>query len=140
MTALTITKSILTTDVALSLCQAALGHAKHLKIAVCVSVVCPSGRLLASANMNQAPVLSHSIATKKAITAAAFRLPTKEWQSRLADRTHILLALQSEPDFSFIGGGLPIIIADDVVAAIGISGGSEQQDIDCATVALRSIP
>ncbi|MCB5161001.1 GlcG/HbpS family heme-binding protein [Marinomonas algarum] len=139
MSTITTIQHTLTTSTALSLCQAAIDYAEQIEITICVSVVCLSGRTLASANMNHAPILSHSIANRKAITAASFQLPTKEWQSRLAERTPILMALQSEPDFTYIGGGLPISIDNEIVAAIGISGGSEQQDIDCATAALQSI-
>lgn len=139
MSTITTIKHTLTTSTALSLCQAAMDYAERIEVAICVSVVCASGRTLASANMNQAPILSHSIANRKAITAASFQLPTKEWQSRLAERMPILMALQSEPNFTYIGGGLPILIDNELVAAIGISGASEQQDIDCATAALQSI-
>lgn len=134
----TITKQDLATEAALQLCNAAIDKAKELGISVCISVVNSSGRSLACVAMNNAPLLSQGISHKKAFTAASFGIPTKEWQTRLSERNNTLLALQSEPDFTFLGGGLPILLGGAVIGAIGISGGSEEQDIDCATAAINS--
>ncbi|PYF83144.1 uncharacterized protein GlcG (DUF336 family) [Marinomonas alcarazii] len=133
----TITKQDLTTQAALQLCSTAIDQAVLLGINVCITIVCSSGRNLASAAMNNAPLLSQAISHKKAITSVSFGIPSKEWQSKLADRNNTLLALQSEPDFTFLGGGLPILLEGYIVGAIGVSGGSEQQDIDCATAAIN---
>jgi uncharacterized protein GlcG (DUF336 family) len=35
-----------------------------------------------------------------------------------------------------VGGGLPITINGEVVAGIGLSSGTPQQDMDCAVAAL----
>lgn len=133
----TITKQDLTTQAALQLCSAAINQAEQLGINICITIVCSSGRSLASAAMNNSPLLSQAIAHKKALTAVSFGIPTKEWQGKLAERNNTLLALQSEPDFTFLGGGLPISLEGHIVGAIGVSGGSEQQDIDCAAAAIN---
>lgn len=135
----TITKQDLTTLAALQLCRAAIDHAEQIDIHICITVVDTSGRSLASVVMNKAPLLSQDISHKKAITSVSFGIPTKEWQTRLAERNNTLLALQSEPDFTFLGGGLPILLDGCLVGAIGISGGSEQQDIDCANAAITNL-
>ncbi|PJE55445.1 MULTISPECIES: GlcG/HbpS family heme-binding protein [unclassified Marinomonas] len=135
----TITRQDLTTQTALHLCRVAIDKAEQLGINICITIVCSSGRSLASVAMNNAPLLSQAISHKKAFTAVSFGIPTKEWQTRLAERNNTLLALQSEPDFTFLGGGIPISHQGSVVGAIGVSGGSEQQDIDCATTAINSL-
>lgn len=135
----TIIKHTLSTTAALQLCSVAVQHAETLGIDICITVVCPSGNVLASAAMNHAPSISFDVSRKKAITAASFKIPTKDWQTRLADKNNTLFALQSEPNFTFLGGGLPITIEGNLVGAIGISGGSELQDIDCATSAINSL-
>lgn len=135
----TITKQDLTTQAALQLCSAAINHAEQIDIHICITVVDTSGRSLASIAMNKAPLLSQAISHKKAITSISFGIPSKEWQTRLAQRNNTLLALQSEPDFTFLGGGLPISLEGNIVGAIGISGGSEQQDIDCANAAITNL-
>lgn len=134
----TITKQDLATQAALQLCSAAMDKAEKLGINICITVVSSSGRSLASVAMNNAPLLSQAISHKKAFTAASFGIPSKEWQTRLAEKNNTLLALQSEPDFTFLGGGIPILLQDIVIGAIGVSGGSEEQDIDCATTAINS--
>lgn len=135
----TITKQDLTTLAALQLCRAAIDRAEQIDIHICITVVDTSGRSLASVAMNKAPLLSQAISYKKAITSVSFGIPTKEWQTRLAQRNNTLLALQSEQDFTFLGGGLPILLDACLVGAIGISGGSEQQDIDCANAAITNL-
>ncbi|WP_137169949.1 heme-binding protein [Marinomonas sp. FW-1] len=135
----TITKQHLTTQSALLLCCAAVDQAEQLGINICITIVCSSGRVLANVAMNHSPLLSQAIAHKKALTAVSFGIPTKDWQSKLAERNNTLLALQSEPDFTYLGGGLPIFLDNCLVGAIGISGGSEQQDIDCANAAITNL-
>ncbi|MCW4631448.1 MULTISPECIES: GlcG/HbpS family heme-binding protein [Marinomonas] len=135
----TITKQDLATQAALQLCSAAMDQAEKCGINICITIVNSSGRTLASAAMNNAPLLSQAISHKKAFTAASFGIPTKQWQERLAERNNTLLALQSEPDFTFLGGGIPILLQGIVIGAIGVSGGSEQQDIDCATIAINTL-
>ena len=135
----TIIKQDLSTQAALHLCRAAIDQAEQLGINICITIVSSSGRSLASVAMNNAPLLSQAISHKKAFTAVSFGIPTKEWQTKLAERNNTLLALQSEPDFTFLGGGIPISHQGSIVGAIGISGGSEQQDIDCATTAINSL-
>lgn len=139
MTNLTTTFHSLTSDSAIQLCMAAIEHAKSQNIAISICVVDTAGAPLAAVRMNQSPLISPEVARKKAFTAVSFGKPSKHWQTALADRNNNLLALQSEPNFTLLGGGIPIFIDDNIVAAIGVSGGSEAQDIDCATHAIESI-
>jgi uncharacterized protein GlcG (DUF336 family) len=37
------------------------------------------------------------------------------------------------------GGGLPLVVAGERIGGIGISGGSEAQDEDCARAALAAL-
>ena len=42
-------------------------------------------------------------------------------------------ALQAvEPDLMFVGGGVPIIVDGVIIGAVGVSGGSEDDDHACA--------
>ena len=36
-----------------------------------------------------------------------------------------------------VGGGLPIILDGEIIGGIGVGGGTEEQDIDCAQAGLR---
>jgi len=67
------------------------------------------------------------VAQDKASTACNFRLDTKGAMDRLAQGggNMILLALRG---FTAIEGGVQLIVDGQLVGAIGISGGSSQQD------------
>lgn len=139
MTEITISSENLSTMAATQLGVAAIAHANELGIHVSVCIVDTSGIPLASMRMNQSPLLSPSLAEKKAFTAVSFQKPTQVWQSTLQDKEKVLFALQSEPSFTYLGGGLPIKIGTSIVGAIGVSGGTEAQDIECAQTAVDSL-
>ena len=42
-------------------------------------------------------------------------------------------------DFTLLGGGSPIIIDEEIVGAIGVSGGHYKQDEECVNAALNSL-
>lgn len=134
-----ITQTTLSSTTAVALCQHAMTHAESLGIAISICVVDISGLPLCAIRMNRSPLVSPAIAQKKAFTAVSFNKPTKDWQALQAERNNTLLALQSEEAFTFLGGGLPIIVNQTTVGAIGISGGSEAQDIECAEHAIQSL-
>jgi uncharacterized protein GlcG (DUF336 family) len=129
----------LTTMAAIQMGMAAIQHAERLNIHISLTIVDTTGHSLTSLRMNQSPLISMGVAEKKAYTALSFRRPTRDWQTSLAQKQVVLAALQSEPKFTYLGGGLPIVINDEVVGAIGVSGGSESQDIDCAQHAIESL-
>jgi glc operon protein GlcG len=65
------------------------------------------------------------VAIQKAKTAIAFKRATKTFEERtLAGRT-VLLAL---PGVVPIEGGIPIIVDGQFIGALGVSGGSSEQD------------
>lgn len=138
-TELTVSFVSLSTQAAMQACMAAITHAESLNIAISVSVVDRAGLSLAAVRMNHSPLHSPDIAQRKAYTAVSFGKPTKQWQINLAEKQNVLMGLQSEPNFTFLGGGLPIESDHQILGAIGISGGSEQQDIECAMYALESL-
>ncbi len=43
------------------------------------------------------------------------------------------------PRLTLIGGGVPITVDNAVVGAIGVSGGTVDQDVECAHAALRAL-
>jgi uncharacterized protein GlcG (DUF336 family) len=83
--------------------------------------------------MDNAQTGSIEVAMQKARTAIAFKRSTKTFEDRtLAGRT-VLLGI---PGVIPIEGGLPIIVDGQFVGAIGVSGGSSEQDGIAAQAAL----
>lgn len=118
--------------------EASLAHAKSIGVAVCVAVTDRSGVLLAFGRMDGAPMMSATIAQDKAYTVAAFSgLPTDQWYDMIKDDPPVLTGIVKTDRLIVFGGGVPVM-ADGVVAgAVGVSGGSSEQDRSIAEAGAR---
>lgn len=118
----------------------ALAAAAEAGVAVCVAVVDRAGHPLVFKRQPSAPFHSIDIALDKAYTAVSFGLPTGKWDKRLAEGSELLRhGLMHRERFVGFGGGLPIKYDGQRVGAIGISGGSEAQDVAFCEAALAAI-
>ena len=80
------------------------------------------------------------LARRKAYTARAFRRPSLEWAARTAGDAP--LAGQRELlDVIPLGGGVPIMIGDDAIGGVGVSGtpGGQTGDEACALAGVAAI-
>ncbi len=122
-------------DKAMKMIEAANAKAAELDIRVTTAVVDEGGRLIALGRMDQARPLSVDIALNKAYTAAAFQQPTHEL-GNLAQQTwftSVITATQGR--IIAVGGGMPILVGVNVVGAVGVSGGTPEQDQQCCRAA-----
>lgn len=114
--------------------------AGEMGLKVCVAVVDRAGHLLVAKRMPGSPLHSLGIAEDKAYTAVSFGRPTGQWAERLAPASEMLRhGLLQRPRFAPFGGGLPVLWQGQRVGAIGISGGTEAQDVTLAEVALAAL-
>jgi uncharacterized protein GlcG (DUF336 family) len=119
---------------------AGVRHAATLGIAVNIAVVDRSGLTVAFLRMPGAPLHSIDIAIDKAYTAASFGLPTDRWDEVLKSHSAAVAhGLPLRPRFVMFGGGLPIVADGERIGAVGVSGGSEAQDGQCAQAALAAL-
>ncbi|MFD1961556.1 heme-binding protein [Novosphingobium panipatense] len=88
---------------------------------------------------HRGPVSSSQIAQDKAYTAASFKVPSPDVYKMVAGNPALSGGIAAKPGIAMFGGGLPIAIAGEIVGAIGVSGGTEEQDTQCANAALISI-
>ena len=124
---------------ALRAAEAAVDHATGLGIRVVVAVVDRDGMPVATLRMAGAHLHSTAIAEDKAYTAASFGRDTAEWDALLATRSDALRqGLMLRPRFIAFGGGLVIRHEDERIGGIGVSGGSEAQDVECAEAGLSA--
>ena len=120
--------------------QAAALHAQQLGVRVNIAVVDSAGNLAAFLRMPGAPLHSIDIAIDKAYTAASFGLATSGWSEALrAHSEAVRQGLVLRARFVAFGGGLPVVEGGQRVGAIGVSGGSEGEDEDCARAALNAL-
>lgn len=111
---------------------AAVAHGLKIGAPVAAAVVDRSGRLTAFLRSADAFLRSTDIAIDKAVTAAGFRTESGALYAMVKDNDAVLEGLRSLSGVALFGGGVPIIFEDEIIGGIGVSGGSEEQDIDCA--------
>ena len=111
-----------------------VAKAKEIGIEISVAIVDEHGHLKALARMDGAGWLSPDLAFGKAFTAVAFRRSSAELTERLKDRANFAssLAAMSGGKVVLIGGGLLLEKNNEVAGGIGVSGGTSEQDEECA--------
>lgn len=117
----------------------AVAKAQELGVAVNIAIADEAGHLKAFRRMDGAPLLSVGIAKRKAYSAAAFRMPTGNWYDLIKDNPRLLYGIPHTPDLTIFGGGFPIEVDGEVIGAIGVSGGSEQEDEEICHAALELV-
>ena len=124
----------LTLEGARAVLTAAEKHAIEIKVPMNIAVVDDGANLLAFARMDGAKPASIAVSLVKARAASMRRAPTGRAMG--GDQVDIALALglaSAQPEHQTpIRGGLPLIVDGEVVGAIGVSAGTEDQDLDVA--------
>jgi glc operon protein GlcG len=112
---------------------AALQHAASIEVPVCVAVVDRGSNLVSFARMDGAPLLSAQLAQDKGYSVVAFNgLATREWWDAIRDEPALVYGLVKTARLTVFGGGVAITDGDAVVGAVGVSGGSAEQDHEIA--------
>jgi uncharacterized protein GlcG (DUF336 family) len=133
-------KASISAELAQKMIMAAVAHAQSQNLRIAVAIVDESGILKAYLRMDGAPLVAVGLAQKKAQTAVGFGLPTGDaWYNFIKDDPILLNGVQSIDNFSLLGGGIPVRVNDQLVGAIGISGGHYKQDTACAEAAMALV-
>lgn len=120
--------------------DAALAHATSIGVPVNVSVCDAAGHELAFARMDGAALLSADIARDKAYTVAAFLgIPTERWHDMIKDAPALREGIVHRDRLVIFGGGVPVTSERAVVGAVGVSGGTAEQDVDIARAAAAAV-
>ena len=121
---------------AIQMVRSAHAQAAQLDIAVTAVVVDQSGRMIALGRMDRARPITVEMALNKAYTAASFQQPTKELAGVAGQTWFQSLVVSSNGRIMPGAGALPIVEGDNVVGAVAVAGGTEEQDQRCAELAL----
>ena len=94
-----------------------------------IAVCNPKGNPIAVHVMDGAFLLSYDVAVKKAYTAAAVKMSTMELNA-LAQPGGTFYGIDRADGgrIVILGGGVPLKAGDRIVGALGISGGTAEQD------------
>ena len=114
-------------DTAKKAAAAAIAEALKNKWTMAVAITDIGGEPVYFEKMDGTQTGSVRVAIGKARTAALFKRPTKAFQDSLAAGGEGLRILGLEGAVP-IEGGLPLLIDGKIVGAIGVSGGTSQQD------------
>ncbi|MCE2488258.1 MAG: heme-binding protein [Desulfurellaceae bacterium] len=131
----TFTKQSISAAVAQKMVAAAVAKAEELGIGQVVAVLDESGLLKAFCRMEGTPLVSIEASQNKAYTAL-LGMPSQEFFNSIKDDPALVAGVPHLPRIVTFGGGLPIRSGDAVVGAIGVSGGTVEQDIACAQAGL----
>ena len=129
----------LTLGAAKAMLKAAMADARSMRVAMTVAIVDSGGQLVALERMDAADLITITLAQDKAWTALMNRMPTRD------------LGPLVQPGAEFYGyesigrgrtivfaGGMPLLRDGVLVGAVGVSGGSveeDQRDVDAAVAA-----
>jgi glc operon protein GlcG len=118
--------------------MAAVTEAKKHNWKMAITVVDPSGNLIAHATMDGTQYASIPIAQAKARTAALFRRPSGAFQTSINGGSPNGLSLLGMNGAVASEGGFPIVVDGKLIGAIGASGGIFTQDAVTAKAGLEA--
>ena len=109
---------------------AAAKEANRIKINAIIAIVDAGGHLIYLERFDKAQFGSIDVAVRKARCSVAYKRSTKTFEEAVNSGKISLLTLD---DICTVEGGLPIIQGGKIVGAIGVSGGTSQEDGQIAT-------
>lgn len=112
--------------------EAAKEEAVSIEVPMVISIVDAGGKLITLERMDQALQVSIGLSRQKAYTAVVMRNTTEE-VGKLAQPGNALYGIEvSVNDLVTFGGGIPIFDNEEVIGAIGVSGGAVEEDMQVA--------
>jgi glc operon protein GlcG len=125
-------------EVAKKAAAAALAEAKKNNWFMAIAVVDPSGTLVYYEKMDNTQIGSSQVAIDKAKASAMFKRATKVFQDALAGGGAGLRVLGLQ-GVTPVEGGVPIIVNNQIIGAIGVSGAASDQDAVCAQAGAAAV-
>ena len=118
-----------------------LEKGRELKIRpLCVAVLDEGGHLKALKREDEASILRPQIAIGKAWGAVGMGESSRELGQRLKDRPTFLNSLSDLSDGKVVpvAGGVLILEDNSIIGAVGVSGGTSDEDEACAIEGIRA--
>jgi len=130
-------KAVLQHDDVNKILSAAQAHAIKQGWAVTIAVVDDGGHLLGLTRLDGAPPVSAHIGVAKAKTAALGQRATKVYEDIInKGRTAFLSAPFIE---GMLEGGVPIVVDQQVIGAVGVSGVQSHEDAQIAQAGIDAL-
>jgi glc operon protein GlcG len=110
---------------------AALAEARKNNFTMAIAVVDTAGNLVYFEKMDGTQTGSVNVSIEKARSAVLFKRPTKSFQDTVA-QGGVGLRMLGLPGAVPVEGGIPLMEGGKIVGAVGASGGTSDQDGQCA--------
>jgi uncharacterized protein GlcG (DUF336 family) len=119
---------------------AALTKAQEIDVAMCIAVVNEAGFLTAFIRSDNSELCAIQFAIDKAYTSLVNRMSTKELQKQCQPGAS-LYGLQNNLGGRMVifPGGIPVWKNEQLIGAVGVSGGSVEQDHECALAGVSGL-
>jgi uncharacterized protein GlcG (DUF336 family) len=111
--------------------------ASRAKVPVAVCVMDAHGNVVLKHRMNGAAVFSIELSERKAYTSALVGIRPADLLP-LVQPGQALFPLMAQEKYCAMGGGAPLSSNGQVVAGVGVSGGSVEQDVAILEAALQN--
>jgi uncharacterized protein GlcG (DUF336 family) len=130
----------LTLDEALRVTAAARKKAEEIGVMQNIAVIDEGGNLTAFARMDGAWQGSIDIAINKAYTARAFDMSSADL-GKIAQPGEMCFGIHASNNLRVIifGGGIPLQRGGKIIGAIGVSGGTVDQDVEVAEAGVEAL-
>ena len=113
-------------------------EATKVKVPVAVCIIDIHGNVVLKHRMGGAPVFALEIAERKAYTSALVKMRTSDLLPLVQPGQPLYpLSMMSGGRYTALGGGVPLSSQDAVVAGVGVSGGTADQDMAIVEAALK---
>ena len=124
-------------ETAKDLLEAMEAKAQEVRVPMALAVTDETGALAAFLRQDGVLPVSVDLARKKAFTATQLKMSTADL-APLVQPGGMLFGLQHERDLVVFGGGIPLWEGDQLVGAVGVSGGSVEEDVAVAQAAVEA--
>src|SRR5215467_1102814 len=118
-------------EAAKKVAAAAVAEARKNNFTMAISVVDTAGNLVYFEKMDGTQTGSVNVSIEKARSAALFKRPTKAFQDAIA-QGGVGLRMLGLPGAVPVEGGIPLIEDEKIIGTISASGGTSEQDGQCA--------
>ncbi len=123
-------------ETAKKVAASAAQEARKNNFTMAIAIVDTSGHLVYFEKLDDTQVASVEVAQAKARSANNFKRPTKALEDAVNSGRNSMLGL---PGAVPVEGGIPIIADGRIIGAIGVSGGTSQQDGLIAAAGIKAL-
>lgn len=131
-----LTEKAISTDMAITMAQAALAKCRADNYHVSVHVMDVDGMDKVAIRDDGSGEVNFTVSKQKAFTALTYKRPSSVTEKAMAN----ISPARISPGIFAVGGGLPVKVGDEVIGAIGVGGApGSDKDEACAQAGLDKV-